>query len=305
MTAINSRQQLFAALRKLGTEITPELIKATYAVYTPLHEQAPKAAMTVEHDIAYGNDPSHRLDVFVPTPKPDKAPMIVYVHGGGFIGGERSPVRGLIYDNVPKFFARHGMIGINMTYRLAPRGKWPQAAEDVGAAVAWLRANAARLGGDPDKIVLMGQSAGSTHIATWGFDKSVHGANGPRVAGLMVLSSIFAPHDAEYYDELPAEKHRTAYFGEDATRWPAMNSVNHVSPGHPPVLICVAELDPYALQWSSAALLAAAVKCDKKMPWFIFNKGHNHVSPAMQIGSAYDDLGESLLEFVRDVTASR
>jgi hypothetical protein len=64
----------------------------------------------------------------------------------------------------------------------------------------------------------------------------------------------------------------------------------------------VTEFDPHSLQWSSPALLDAVFKCDKKMPWFIYSRDHNHVSPAMQINSEVDDLGPELLEFIRSVT---
>jgi alpha/beta hydrolase fold len=58
---------------------------------------------------------------------------------------------------VPLYFARKGMVGVNATYRLAPAAKWPAAAEDVKVLVAWLKSNAARFGGDPNRIYLIGR----------------------------------------------------------------------------------------------------------------------------------------------------
>jgi acetyl esterase len=193
------------------------------------------------------------------------------------------------------------MIGVNVTYRLAPEYKWPSGGADIGRVVNWLHQHLEEFGGDPERIVLMGQSAGATHVATWTFTPAVHGADGPRIAGAMLLSGVFAPYDSEFHPENPPAPHRIAYFGADATKWPEMNTINHVSPGHPPILISVTEFDPHPLQWSSPALMAALVKCDKKMPWFIYSRNHNHVSPAMQINSEIDDLGRELLEFVHSV----
>ncbi len=68
---------------------------------------------------------------------------------------------------------------------------------------------------------------------------------------------------------------------------------------HPRVFIGVAELDPYPLTWPSVALLAELVKCERRIPWFRVLRGHNHVSPAMQINSEIDTLGPELLEWVR------
>ena len=180
-------------IRKLGRAFNPQILAATYALYEPLQRRAPKDGVRIIKDIEYGDNERHRMDVFVADDKPDSAPIVVYVHGGGYIGGERSPLPGLIYDNVPTFFERHGMVGVNMTYRLAPQYAWPSGALDVGRAVAWLRFRATQFGGDPDRIFLMGQSAGATHVAAWAFLPHVHGPSGPRIAGAMLLTGVFAP----------------------------------------------------------------------------------------------------------------
>jgi arylformamidase len=299
--SVPGKNDVAAEIARLGRAFSPEILKATYALFTPLQQRAPKDGIEVHKDIAYGEDERHRLDVFVPARKPAKAPIVVYVHGGGYVAGERSPLPGLIYDNVPTFFARHGMIGVNTTYRLAPQHKWPSGADDLGKMVAWLRENAPRHGGDPERIFLMGQSAGATHVATWTFVPQVHGGAGPRIAGAMLLSGVYAPQHPEFSPERPAPN-SIAYYGEDDTKYAAMSPLNHVKPGHPPVLVAVSEFDPYPLAWPSAALVAALVKCDKRMPWFILNRGHNHVSPAMQINAAIDGLGPELLEFVQSAS---
>jgi triacylglycerol lipase len=291
-----------AEIRRLGRAFNPDILKATYALYAPLHARAPKDGVDIHKDIAYGDDPRHRLDVFVPHSHPAKAPVVVYFHGGGYVAGERSPLPGLIYDNVPIFFARHGFVGVNATYRLAPEHKWPSGGADVGKVVEWLRGNIARFGGDAERIVLLGQSAGATHVATWSFIPEVHGATGPRIAGAMLLSGVYAPSDPEYHDVDPPEAHRIAYFGADIGKWHAMNPIHHVAPGHPPVLVSVTEFDPWPLQWGSPALVEALAKCDKKMPWFVYSRNHNHVSPAMAINSEADDISDELLAFARSVT---
>jgi len=290
-----------AEIRRLGRAFNPDILKATYALYAPLQQRAPKDGVEIHKDIAYGEHERHRLDVFVPGKKPAKAPIVVYIHGGGYVAGERSPLPGLIYDNVPTFFARHGVIGVNATYRLAPQHKWPSGAADIGKVVEWLRDNATRYGGDPERIFVMGQSAGATHVATWTFVPQVHGSAGPRIAGAMLLSGVYAPQHPEFSPDKPAPN-SIAYYGEDESKYAAMSPLNHVKPGHPPVMIAVAEFDPYPLAWPSAALAAALVKCDKRMPWFAFNRDHNHVSPAMQINSEVDGLGPELLAFVQSVS---
>ena len=292
-------EKVAAEIRKLGRAFNPDVLKATYAIYKPLQERAPKDGVEIHRDNAYGPDERNKLDVYVPAKKPNKAPIVVYVHGGGYVAGERSPLPGLIYDNVPTFFARNGIIGANATYRLAPQHKWPAGAEDVGKMVAWLRENAERFGGDPEKVFVMGQSAGATHVATWTFVSAVHGSAGPRVAGAILMSGVYAPFHPDY-SPAPAAGASHPYYGDDTSKWAAMSPLFNVAAGHPPVFMCVTEFDPYPLAWPTAALVAELVKADKKMPWFVFSKDHNHVSPAMQINSEVDTIGAELLAFIKN-----
>lgn len=296
--ASSLRAEVAAKIRAMGQTFTPEILQATYDIFAPLQERAPKDGVDVVKDQAYGPHERHRLDVFHPTQPPaTPQPVVAYIHGGGFVGGERSPLPGLIYDNVPTFFARNGLIGANLTYRLAPDHKFPSGAADVGAAVAWLRKNVAQYGGDAERIFIMGQSAGATHVAAWTFIEAVHGAGGPGIAGAIMMSGSYAPLDPAYEDGKPA-RNQTAYYGDELGNWEAMSPLYHVREGHPPAFLAVAENDPYSLAWPTAALAARLVQLDKAIPRIKRLDGHNHVSPAMQINSEIDMLGPDLLDFV-------
>ena len=287
-------------IREMGHNFNMEVMKATLGLFTPLQERAPKDGVETHREIAYGPHERHQLDLFTPSSRPAMpAPVVVYVHGGGFVAGARSPAPGLIYDNVPTFFARNGLIGVNMTYRLAPDHKWPSGAADVGAALGWLRDNVGEYGGDPERIYLMGQSAGATHVAAYSFISEVHGAGGPANAGAILLSGSYAPLHPDYRIADPGAN-QIAYYGEDLDKWDTMSPLYHVRPGHPRVFIAVTEFDHYPLAWPSAALLAEMVRCDKVLPPFRLLRDHNHVSPAMHINSEIDTLGPDLLRFVTE-----
>ena len=88
----------------------------------------------------------------------DKAPVLAAVHGGGWQIGDRS-----LYQHWGPYLARHGYALFSIEYRLMKPGAstWPGAAYDVKAAVQFVRANAARLGIDPDRIGVIGDSAGA------------------------------------------------------------------------------------------------------------------------------------------------
>lgn len=293
-------EQLQALMRDAGHVFNPDILKATFDIFTPMHDAARMDGITVHKDLAYGADDRHRLDVFAPAEKPDTpVPVVIYFHGGGFVAGARSPVPGVIYDNVPKFFARNGMIGVNATYRLAPDHTWPAGAQDVGAAIAWLKENIADYGGDPERIFVIGQSAGAAHVSTHIFMENIHGLAGPGVAGAILLSGLYAPLDPDYVDENPPEN-VYAYLGEDSADWEVKSPLYHIKPGHPPVFVVVSEYDPYWLAWPSTALVASLTKCDRHVPRFKFLAGHNHVSPPMMIDTDYDSLGPDILNFIAD-----
>src|SRR5205085_3613438 len=131
--------------------------------------------------ITYGADPKQVLDVYTADSAPGRRPrpVLLFVHGGGFRGGDK---HGPFYpDNVTLWAARHGMVGINIDYRLAPQNPYPAAAQDLAAAIGWARANAARYGGDPRRIVLFGHSAGANHVADYLGHRELRGAEAASV----------------------------------------------------------------------------------------------------------------------------
>ena len=91
----------------------------------------------------------------------------MFVHGGGFIGGDKHVPGSPMYDHVGAWAVRNGWVGVTITYRLAPEHTWPSGAQDVAAAAAWVRDNIASYGGDPSRIVVAGHSAGCVHVASY------------------------------------------------------------------------------------------------------------------------------------------
>jgi acetyl esterase/lipase len=141
-----------AKVAALGAVINPP---ETGKLYAPLQEKEPYKAVKVTRDIKYGADARHALDLFVPeTSAATPRPVLIFVHGGGFIGGNRrSPDNeSPFYDNIMLFAARNDMVGVNATYRLAPENPWPAGAQDLGAAVRWVGENIAAHGGDPARV---------------------------------------------------------------------------------------------------------------------------------------------------------
>jgi acetyl esterase len=270
-------------------------IEKTLEVYTPLLSVAPKQGVSVERNLAYGPEARHRADLF----RADglkNAPVVVFLHGGAYVRGDRD-INAEVYGNVPMYFARQGMLGVNATYRLAPAAQWPAAAQDVARLVAWLKSNAARYGGDPNRIYLIGHSAGATHVATYAYLKELQPAQGPGLAGIVLISGRyhFDPHPSD-----PNVKNFQAYFGTDRAQYPARSPISHVSSASRlPTFIVIAEYDNPDLDTQGAMLLAALCERDRACPRFTRMEKHNHLSEVYQFNTADDALGREILEFIR------
>ncbi len=245
--------------------------------------------------LAYGSDPRQFVNVFAPRVLPaTPVPVVVFMHGGGFIGGAVHTPGSFQYDHIGKFFARNGYVVVNVEYRLAPLHRWPEAGQDLAAAVAWTRRNAASYGGDPSKIFLMGHSAGATHVAHYTFDRRIQVNGGDDgVIGSILLS----PHVS--MEEL---KRFSVYYGPDFR--PDMAPLNHVNERRMPVFLGVAQWDPQDFQVDVARLYTALCQRDNRCPAIKTAQQHSHLSSILHINTADDSYGSDLLTFMRDVLST-
>jgi acetyl esterase/lipase len=121
-----------------------------------------------ELNIPYGADTKQRLDIYFPEKMPAKAPVFLFLHGGGFREGDRAQ-----YGFVAKPFAEHGVISVIASYRLTGGGfRYPAQRDDARLAVLWLYRNIARYGGDPRRIYISGHSSGAILVADLGVDRA-------------------------------------------------------------------------------------------------------------------------------------
>lgn len=125
-------------------------------------------SIRVERDVPYAatDNPRQRLEILLPTTPHDgnPLPVVVFIHGGGWKGGDR---RAGIPRLVPLVTTGH-YAGISVGYRLSPESTWPAQVHDCKAAIRWIRANAAKYNLDPDRIGVMGPSAGGHLVAMLG-----------------------------------------------------------------------------------------------------------------------------------------
>jgi len=119
------------------------------------------AEIEVETGVEYSNpDDQHlQLNIAYPKESTELRPAVLCIHGGGFRAGKRES-----YDGLIRKLAERGYVAATVTYRLAPKYQFPAAIYDVKAAVRWLRAHAAQYKLDPNRIGVVGGSAGG-HLA--------------------------------------------------------------------------------------------------------------------------------------------
>jgi acetyl esterase/lipase len=282
----NARRKVAA----MGPNFDEEILGATRALYAQLIRK-PSAAVKVTADVAYGNDPRQKLDVYQPAGAAEH--VLVYIPGGGFVGGDKN-LDGVFYVNLGNYFASHGILTIVANYRLAPAHAWPAGAQDVAGAVAWARANAKSFGGDPARIILFGQSAGSTHAATYLFDPSFQPSGQAGVAAGILMSGPYS-----FQGEL--RPNLKAYFGDDPSRYADRSPLTHVGKSRTPLLLSVAEYDPAFLAVPTFELARAVTLRDGKSPSLAYFAGHNHVSTVMSFGTPQDEVGERVREFIASV----
>lgn len=279
-------------VRALGAEFTPELIQGTAAIYAPIVPRPTPELCTVTRDVAYGPDPRHRLDVFTPKAGAGGRPVVAFVHGGGFVGGDKGDANAPFYNHLGAWAAGHGFVGVTITYRLAPDHKWPSGVEDIAAAIGWVSENIAEHGGDPGRVVLWGQSAGAAHVAGYVAHPDFAAQAQAALDGVALCSGV--------YDVATADRNdlHAAYYGEDPAAFARQSALEGLAKTPLRLFVTVAENDPRQFHDQAAQLVSARVAATGRWPTFLWLQGHNHVSPVMQVGSPADTLGPMLAALI-------
>ena len=280
----------------LGKHWDGDVARASSAAYAALHARIDTTGIRQESDIAYGDHPQQKIDLFVPEQGfREPGPVLVYFHGGGLNRGDK----GTSGANVARYMARMGGIGINANYRLVPDARFPDGAVDVRLILEWIGGHVAEYGGDPGNVLLMGNSAGATVIAGYLYYEAEQLPGGPGVAGAVLASGAFRADD---------DPVRTAYFGADpalrASRDP-LGLVDTYQGKQVPVFLFSAEYDVPSIETSVAQMYAKLCAKYQDCPMFTQFQGHNHVSPALSIDTADDEVAWSLVHFYHSLIDKR
>jgi triacylglycerol lipase len=273
--------QLARAIAALGRDLHPDVFAASEQLYAPLHAAVIPPGISILRDAVYGGGERNRLDVFAPVGAVDR-PVLLFVHGGGFVMGDKRLPGSPYYDNVGVWAALNGFVGVTMTYGLAPAARYPSGAVDIASAVAWLRSQVGAHGGDPRTIVVMGQSAGAIHAATYAARSDLWPGVRIGIAGMILMSGVYE------FDPEGQPPNVLAYFGDPATAAAASPLVGLVA-ADVPLLLALAEWDPPLFHAQAMALARALYARDGHMPHVAYLAGHNHLTEILHLNAAGTD----------------
>jgi acetyl esterase/lipase len=279
-----------ARIAAIGRVVDPP---ATAKIYAPIQKTVPVAGVKVTRDIAYGPGPKDTLDVFTTEARAQPKPIMIFVHGGAFVGGDKNHypdgTPSPFYDNMMLWSVGHGMVGVNINYEWAPKATYPEVQHDIALAIAWARKNAASFGGDPKRVILWGHSAGAAHVGSFLAHPETYadvpGAKGAVSAAVLTSGS---------YDMAGPKDH--VYYGPSATLGERSSTAGLLASRVPLFVIC-AELDPPGMVTQAQALDAALTKAGRAHSFMIAAK-HGHMSESYAINTADESVSGPVLAFV-------
>ena len=198
-----------------------------------LNALTPSASYRKSADISYGADRRQKLDIYAPRDVAVGAPVVVFFYGGNWRMGERAD-----YAFVGEALASRGILAVIADYRLYPEASYPGFLEDSAAALAWTARKVRGYGGNPERLFVMGHSAGAYNAAMVALDARWLGAQGMQPSALRGWIGLAGP-----YDFLPIENPDVKPVFHFPDTPPSSQPINHVGADAPPALLIASEKD--------------------------------------------------------------
>lgn len=275
---------------------------ATRAGVALLYEKADLPTSQLVRDICYTSGPPcdtarHTLDLY--RPSATAWPVIIFVHGGNWDSGDKNHRAGGadVYANIGRFYASRGIGVAVINYRLQPTVTWPAQVDDVRAGVTWVRGNISRYGGQPDRIFLMGHSAGahlSSLVALTATDTNLRGVIAVSGAALDLMDeqTYTLGADRGYYEQ----RFRGTDTGSEWAR--KASPARFATAQAPPFLILYATGETRALQRQSQVLHEALNQAGAAST-LVPIAGESHTRIVLALSHPGKAPAKAILDFVR------
>ncbi len=243
--------------------------------------------VTVEYDVVFGRggDRDLKCNVYVPPQAGTARPAVLLVHGGAWVSGDRSQLQG--YGIL---LGRIGYVCVATEYRLAGEAKWPAQIHDVKAALRWMRANAGRLGIDPNKISVEGNSAGAHLSLMVAGTPNVsefegEGGNGGVSTDVAACVSFYGP--ALLYTPRRALPEQLNFlFGvgytDDAAR--AASPITYAGTAFPPTLLITGNKDELVPDEASFRMYRALIDAGAKAELHVYSEAPHAFDATREFG---------------------
>jgi acetyl esterase/lipase len=263
--------------------------------------QSPGVAVLRDVDYVAGADypdGKDRLDIYIPQGARN-APVIFSLHGGALSMGDRREE-----SFVGQRFAAAGYVTVVTSYRLSPQVSHPAHIQDAAAAFAWVKRNIRQHGGDPDRVLIIGHSAGAYLAMLLATDPRWLAAHklAPRdIAGVAPVSGFF------WVDKEGVGPDRPTYvWGPDRKVWVESSPARYLRADLPPVLILDTDGDEQWRQQQNVDLAAALRAAGHKDVTVHKVRGRTHMSVWTRMNeSASEETSSQILLFARRVLAAK
>ncbi len=254
--------------------------------------------VTLVASASYGPDPSQKLRIYAPQREARQArplPLLVFVHGGSWRSGDPED-----YGFVARAFAPGGFVVVLAGYRLGEAGRYPAMLEDTASAIAETLRLAPRYGGDPDRLVLAGHSAGAYNVVQLVLERRLMEAAGVPAEAVRGVIGLSGPYDFYPFE---SESTRAAFgaVGAGAGSQP----LRHARQDAPPMLLIHGEADTLVKPRNTRAL-AGALAANGAQAETLFYADFDHNAPLISLASPWRNrrpLSERITRWAQDRVA--
>lgn len=224
----------------------------------------------------YGPDPAQRIEVVVPQAASPR-PVVVFIHGGGWHSGAPGE-----YHFIGRTFARAGYVTVLPGYRLNAAGVYPRMLEDSAAALRWVADNVAKYGGDPDRVYLVGHSAGAYNVVMLSLERQWLGRQGLPDSFVKGTVGLAGPYD---FYPFTSDSARNA-FGHVAD--PAQTQPVSYARGDAPPLLLVHGSEDETVKPRNSLALATAMTAKGAPTEAVVLDGVGHAGILMKLAAPFD-----------------
>jgi acetyl esterase/lipase len=241
----------------------------------------------------YANN-KDKLDLYLPEGR-NRVPVIISIHGGALIEGDKKG-----QTHIGQHFASQGFVTVVINYRLSPGVSHPAHVQDVAAAVAWVKQNISKHGGDPNAIFIIGHSAGAYLASLLTLDKrylAAHQLSLKDIRGVVPVSGFF------YVDKVAPTRPKTVW-GTELTTWVDASPACYLNKQAPPTLLIYADGDDEWRRQQNEEMAQAMRKFGSSDVMVKQITGRNHLTIWSKIGEG-DEVSGLIIEFITRLIKSR